>query len=68
MTDDTPVYADPDGTHYVAVDGDGTWYRWPAERNGWASRARCGPTDHERCRPLDTGLSTLAIRLSGAGR
>ena len=59
-----PMYADPDGVHYVALIGE-RWFRWPAERNGWHARQGCAATFAERCAELEYPHSMLALRLSG---
>lgn len=61
------VYAHPDGTTYLArfEDDDSTWYRWPAERDGWQQRARCSEGLADGCVELEPRLAWLALRLSG---
>jgi hypothetical protein len=65
ITDDILVYADPDGTHYVACLGDGVWFKWPAEHDGWRARTRVTAAYGEQCREMAYPFSMLAIRLSG---
>jgi hypothetical protein len=66
MTADIVVYDHPDGETYVASLDDGeTWWRWPAERNGWQQRVRCPEAMAEVCEELPPRLGRLALMLSG---
>lgn len=62
------VYLHPNGRDYLAVDADGAWWRWPAERGGWSYRQRHEPPDDESFTELPSRLADLALRLSGVRR
>lgn len=64
MNDDLLVYDDAWTYHYVAY-LDEAWWRWPAEEDGWARRARCQPSHVDRCYELPPRNAALALRLSG---
>jgi hypothetical protein len=70
LTDDSMVFAHPDGVTYVAhihsaTLGTSYWYRWPAEAGGWTLRVRCSATLHEECWEYDAFHAALALSLSG---
>jgi len=66
---DVVIFLHENGRDYVA-NVDGTWFRWPAERDGW--RLRTQVAESEIVNALDDGdelepqLADLAVRLSGA--
>lgn len=62
---DVIVYAHADGVTYVACDEDGQYWRWPAERGGWARRVRCTEHAADPDREYEPFHATLALRLSG---
>jgi hypothetical protein len=60
---DAVVFFDPDGRHYLATI-DGQWWRWPAERGGWARREPC--KEHEGYEEAPPTLARLALLMTGA--
>ena len=63
------IYAHPNGRDYVAQAEDGSWWQWPAEKDGWRLRAGIvPPSELELQLTLDAlppALVDLARRASG---
>lgn len=63
------VIFDAPGYTYIGVFGDGSVYRWPAERGGWQHRKACmAPVEGDLACEMRPKNAQLALVLSGVER